>query len=233
MRSAIARVKNVQNLVDLFEELRDRAPGIPGMAMIHGDTGAGKTTATNWLAVQKNAVFVRATATWTPHTMLTAIMRELEELPLGSSAAMVERISLRLGETQRPIFVDEADYLLETTKLLDTLRDIHDLSTVPLILIGMADFRKRIITRKQVAGRISQWVEFKPADMEDARTLATALCEVQIEDDLLEKFHRETGGSMRVLTVALARAESYAKQRRFTSLSLANVGKGEFTLGKA
>jgi DNA transposition AAA+ family ATPase len=172
---------------------------------------------------------VRANATWTPSAMLGSLMKELDATPRGSCSQMVDFIVEQLGQRARPVFVDEADYLV-SKRLLETLRDLHDLSTAPLILIGMADFRRRIIHKEQLAGRIAQWVEFKGADIEDARTLADAVCEVRVTNDLLESLHATTKGSMRGMIVGLSRIETFARRHGKETLSARDWGKQAFTL---
>jgi hypothetical protein len=76
----------------------------------------------------------------------------------------------------------------------------------------MHDFRRKVALREQFAGRVSQWVEFKPASLEDARVLADKVCEVQVADDLLEYLHQQTAGSMRGMMVGLSKIETIGKR---------------------
>ena len=225
MHNRMAVVKNILQLKSAYDSLITREPGIPGMGLVYGFTGAGKTTAIAWLVTQNNGVFVRAGATWTPTAMLGCIMKELGADPLGRAAPMVDFIVNELSTSQRALFVDEADYLTGNLKMLETMRDIHDLSQTPVILIGMEGLDKKIIHRKQLSRRISHWVKFSPADLEDTSTLAKAICEVQIADDLLKYMHRNSKGSMGLMSVALSRIEAFAKSRELTKIDLTTWGK--------
>jgi hypothetical protein len=140
-----------------------RASGMPGMGLIEGQTGYGKTTAAAWLVVRLNAVFVRALATTTPSSLLESICKELGIGKRSSNVQTVEDIVAKLAETGRPLFIDEADYLVGKHRLIETVRDIHDLATVPVILIGMHGFRRKITHLLQLTGRIAEWVEFSPS----------------------------------------------------------------------
>ncbi len=235
MKTRIAQTKNIRKLWRAAETLRTRSIGVPGIALIWGPTGFGKTTAITWLANQPrvNAVYVRAMATWTPFSMLAAIMRELDAEPKSRNSAMVDHIVRQLAREDRPLFVDEADYLADKRQLLDTLRDLHDMSTTPLILIGMKDFQRRVMHREQLAGRVSQWLEFEPADLEDARTLCDEVCDVKVADDLLAAIHRAAGGSMRGMIVALSRVESWARAENKSSVNLKDWGDRAFTFSTA
>jgi hypothetical protein len=126
VKTTIAQTKNLVQISEAAEALASRTPGLPGIGLVWGMTGAGKTTAACWLRDRVNAIFVRAYATWTPSAMLGAICLEAGLPRRGSCAAMVEAI---------------------VGRLVETLRDIHDVSFQPLILIGMADFHRRVSQR--------------------------------------------------------------------------------------
>jgi DNA transposition AAA+ family ATPase len=239
MRYRIVPVKNVSRLKAAGDALIQRAPGMPGMGMIWGPTGYGKTTATTWFVNQCHGVYVRAMAMWSPKTMLGAIARELDlpDCHKRNNSELVEGIVQRLTEGGRPIFLDEADYVIEKHQLTNTLRDIHDLSTVPVILIGMHGIEKRIKGNEQLTGRIAQWVAFEGLDMDDAELLATVLAEVTILPDLLTALHGEAspkggGAEVRRLVVGLSNIEGYARARGMDAIGLSDWPKGRsFFLG--
>src|SRR5260370_5064606 len=114
------------------------------------------------------AVHLRAWPRWTPPSMLGGWMQELSLQPMARTAPMINAIVRALSMDNRPVFIDEADYLADKPVLLETLRSLHDVSSSPLILIGMRNFKQRVMQRDQLAGRISQWVEFQPVDLEDS-----------------------------------------------------------------
>lgn len=211
MLDRIAPTKNVVALSNAFEGLATRDHGVPGMGLVYGYTGAGKTTAVAWLVARKNGVYVRANSGWTPTSMLSKIMSELGAAPMQRRAAMLEYIGDKLSQLKRPLFVDEADYLLHDGAMLESLRDVHDMSGLPVVLIGMANIEKKLVHRQQLARRISHWVEFRPSDLEDARLLTDTVAEVKVADDLVALLHRESKGSIGLMTVGLARIESQAK----------------------
>lgn len=245
MKSRTLPVKNVARLSAAGDALINRDYGMPGMGLISAPTGYGKTTSAAWFVNQCHGIYIRALRLWSPKTMLTTLGRELDlEVKGHNNGDMTEMIIQRLAETCRPLFVDEADYVIDSVRLSDTLRDIHDLSTVPVILIGKQHI-KRKIKDEQITGRIAQWVEFKGADMEDARILADGLCEIKVEDDLLERLHREAapkgkgkeilgGAEIRRIVIGLGQIEQFAKVRGMKSIGLSNWTRGnEFFLGQA
>lgn len=235
MEHKMAFVKNVVRLRDAYDTLVNRNTGVPGMGLIHGSTGYGKTTAIAWLVNQVNGLYVRAGANWTPSAMLGAIMRELGAAQLASgAAAMVDYIVQQLAQAGRPLFVDEADYLFSyNARMLETLRDIHDVSGQPVVMVGMEGIERKLVHRKQLARRISQWVEFLPADIEDARIVAQTICGVQLSDDLLAHIHTETKGSVGLMVVGLAKIESLAKTNNWKKVDMEKWGNRQLFLSRA
>lgn len=225
--------KNIVRLSDAAETLLNRAKGMPGMGLVHGETGTGKTTAVGWMVNRYKGVYVRALAVWTPAAMFSTILRELGRYPHGSCSQMMGDIIDALASSGRPLFIDEADYLVDSKRMSESLRDIHDMTFVPVLLIGMAGIDQRLSSRKQLTGRVLQDVHFEPLDHEDAVTVARELCEVRIKDDLLEYALQRVGGYIRNLVVALARIEEYARRKGMTSVGLADWGKRDLITGEA
>lgn len=224
MRRKLAQVTNVRNLLGAYNGLLRRDHGVPGLGLVYGFTGAGKSTAVDWLIVQQGGVCVRAFATWTPHAMLAEIMHELGLSPLRATAAMARAVKNELARTGRALFVDEADYLAGNTVMVETLRDFHDTAGVPVILIGMEGLNRKLAHREQFYRRISQWVEFAPATLEDADLLVRTVCEVKLDDGLVERLHTEAKGSIGLMVVGLSRIEAVARANRMAEIGLEQWG---------
>lgn len=224
MRHKVVRVKNVVRLNQIMQALMGRAVGLPGMAAVEGATGAGKTTGAAWLRNRVDAVYVRAEALWTPTAMLGTILEELGGAASRQTAPMLQDIKARFRRTGRPLLLDEADYVVANGRLVETLRDIHDQTGVPVMLIGMTGLRKTIGGRAQLAGRIAQWVDFQPADLADTELLARELCEVTLAEDLLAIVHGETRGEVRLIVTALSRIEEFGQTRGLETVTAADWG---------
>ena len=221
MKRKIAKVKNFVNWTSTLTQLINRDAGIPGLGLIHGFTGAGKTTTVIASVNRFNGIYLRATSVCTPTSQYRTLLRQLGIAPLSSAAKMLDAAVEYLLENPRPIFVDEADYLIKSAKLLDSWRDLHDLTSVPIVLIGMEGIAGKLVHRKQLSRRISQWLEFQPCDLADARLLTETCCEIEIHDDLLAHLHKQAKGSIGQMVVGLSRLESHARTHRLKSLKLA------------
>jgi DNA transposition AAA+ family ATPase len=228
MKTAIAPVKNIKRLAELGQTLKANANNLPGIAVAYGESGIGKSTGLTWLSTTKlNACYVRAMQVWSPSTMLQAIARELDIEPSRNLSATIELIVGELSRTNRPLIVDEADYVVDQSRLLNSLRDLHDLSTMPLILVGMGDFVRKLRTRtdqRQFAGRVALELEFKPLDFDDVKVLYKHLAEVEIDDELLVRLHDKSAGITRLVCVGLSRIENFARKSDLKRVTAAQWG---------
>lgn len=235
MHNKIVPVGNVMRMAEACKALLSRPAGMPGMGLCYGESGLGKTTAVAWLATREHGVYVRARATDTPTSLLNEIAKELNMAVKQPVAQKVEAIVEKLASTQRPLFLDEADYIVGKdgdNRLCNTVRDLHDLSTVPVIMIGMRGIDRRIDMSPQLSGRMAQWVEFQPCTHADAEKLAAELLEVKVAPDLVHALSDRAGGSIRNVTVGLAKIEQSARKRNMSRIELADWPRGEtFFLG--
>ncbi|MBE9011670.1 ATP-binding protein [Pseudanabaenaceae cyanobacterium LEGE 13415] len=228
MRYTVVATKNIISLSSGFQSSQQREQGIPKMGLIYAPTGFGKTTAAAWLVNRENGIYVRAVSVWSPMTMLMAIASELSLATSRYPAKLLQMIVDQMKLNQRPLFIDEADYLFHNPRMIDAARDIHDLSELPVWLIGSQKLEKQIAQRKIVAGRISEWVKFLPCDLADTHLLAKELCLIEIQADLLEQLHKAAQGSIRLITVGLSRIEATARLQQWDTIKAQQWGNQPF-----
>lgn len=227
MRSKIISTPNVKALLTAYEGVAARPIGAPGIVLVHGSSGFGKSTACIYLSVKRDAIFVTALPIWTPASMLAKLAEELSVKPVRGAAKMFDVLARELTMRPRPIFVDEADFVLESRALSETLRVLHDLTAVPMFLVGMGEARRKISARPQLGRRIMTEVEFRPLSRDDSALVAAELCEIGIGADLLDSIYARSKGSTGLLCAELARAESFARRRGLTRLSIGDLGEKE------
>lgn len=232
MRYEVVPVKNITKLSKAGDALTHRGKGQPGMGIVWGQTGFGKTTAAAWFRNRVDGIYLRAMAVWTPLAMLGALMRELGEPAAYQCAPMMDTAIARLSQTPRPLMIDEADYIIANKKMVETLRDLHDLATAPVVLIGMGGIEKAIKKRQQLTGRIQQWIEFKPADLEDTCILAERLCEVAVGSEVLERLLTQANGNIRSIVIGLANIEERSRIMGIDSFQMKHWAKGDTFFGR-
>lgn len=196
-----AVLRNVTALATLIERLKGRTPALPGLACFYGFSGYGKSMAATWCANRFDARLVQMGYSWTARSLCEAILTELGIKPRGSIAKMVEMISERLGITETPLIIDEADFLAKHN-MVELVREIYESCEVPIILIGEELLPQTLQRWERVHGRILYSVAAQAATRSDVDQLAKIyLRGVEIDDalkDLILKFSR--GSHRRVVT---------------------------------
>ena len=220
-----APLKNVVAFNGLIKRVVNRAPDLPGMACFFGRSGLGKTKAATFGANNARATYIEVGQFTTAKSLLRSILIELGDQRNGGSVAdMVERaIELLAADPSRPLIVDEAHWIA-AKKFVDLLRELHDKSLAPVVLIGEETLPQQIETFERVHNRMLEWVGAVPCDLEDARHLARSYCDgVKVADDLLQEFIRQTRGNTRRIVVNLARAQEEARR-----LGKAEIGAADY-----
>jgi hypothetical protein len=210
----MAQTQNVWKFMNAVEELLNRPMGTEGMGLLWGEPGEGKSTAVARVCDKYDGIYVRAVGCWTVTSMLGDICRELGGERKLRRSDMVDYIIHELRKDNRPlrpIFIDEADYCFRQFEMVDSLRDIYDLSGCPVVMIGMEDIAKKIKANARIARRITQWVEFKGLDLNDVNVVADECCDVDIAEDLCRYIHKECSANIGRIIIGLSRIEKLAK----------------------
>ena len=119
-----------------IEDLMSSSVGVE-MAAVHGVAGRGKTTSAQRIVAQDYRTVYLRYEQWMAAShvgLIREIAFRLSGLRYTQSIKCIETIKDELGRERRVILVDEADRL--SMKQLNCLRDIHDISICPILLIG-------------------------------------------------------------------------------------------------
>lgn len=222
MKHKMVQTKDLRRFMQSIDELLNRPQGTEGMGLLWGPPGTGKSTSIAFVANMYEGIYVRALGCWTVTSMLGTLCEELGGKRKLRRADMVDFVVGELTKNNakpRPIFVDEADYCFRQFDMIDSLRDIYDLSGCPVILIGMENIARDIREHDRIARRITQWIEFSGLDMDDARQVAKELCEVEIKPDLVQYIHQQTNGNIGRIVIGLTKIEKYAEANGMKSVS--------------
>ena len=219
MNITFVQTENIQNLLKSLNAIEARDRGVPGLGLVHGRAGRGKTRSAIWYSVQKDCCYVRANALWTPLWMLQDICREYGHYPFNRTSKVFDQVKKLMQIQPKPLLIDEADYLLRNGKLLDSVRDLHDCSDAPIILIGMEEITGRLQRHGQFWSRISQIVEFHALTAAEISLIAKAWANLTLGGEASVEFCRVTSGDFRDVTVGLYHLEKMAKSSRTDSVS--------------
>lgn len=229
MRKVFAKTKNVKNFITVLNNIQHRAEGVPGMALIYGEPGLGKSKTTLWWAIQNNAVLISAKNGMTSRWLLEELVYELGETPMFRTSDLFQQAIRQIIEYPRVIIVDEIDYLATDKSSIETLRDIHDRTGNPVVMIGMGMADKKLIRYKHLYDRISEILKFNPFDYDDVKEIITQLSEVKIADEAIHLIHQKAN-RFRQIVKLIYKAEQIAKTnglKEITSKDLSTCLKEE------
>lgn len=130
---------------------------------------------------------------------------------------------------KRPIFFDEADYLLDKTALLNITRDLYDETRTPIIFIVTDEIQQRFRQLEKFGKRIAKWVKFQPCSQDDAELLASEVCEVSVAQDLITHLNIRGRGEIGNLVLGLGQIEDFAKDKKLQEIDRKQGGNQKFS----
>lgn len=231
--NSIAPLANVVRLKMLIDRCSHRAVGLPGMGCFHGPAGHGKTTAGIYGVNSSNAVHIEALPFGGAKGLMENIAKELGLKPERTLARLFDQVAADLAVTGRPLLVDEADKVLSDT-VIETIRRLHDVTGVPVILMGEETLPQKLMRWERVHSRILQWVGTLPATLEDVRLLVPIYARgLTLHVDLLTEVHKVSRGSIRYASTNIAAVAEFARSRGMGEIGLNEWGNRPMHSGQA
>ena len=222
MHKLFVKTRNVKNFVGLMNNLIDKSNDVPKMGLIYGDPGLGKTQTAVWWATNNDAVYVRAQNKMTCRWLLEKIVYELGESPSRKMADLIEQCITHLRLKPQVIIIDEVDYLINRHRIVETLRDLHDLTGVPIVLIGMQEAKTKLGKYRHLYDRISEIIEFKSFSKDDLDVIVEELSEIKITDEAKEIFFEKTNRFRQVIK-GISLLENLAKTNGLNKIDVKQV----------
>ena len=222
MHKLFVKTRNVKNFIGLMNNLIDKSNEVPKMGLIYGDPGLGKTQTAVWWATNNDAVYVRAQNKMTCRWLLEKIVYELGESPSRKMADLIEQCITHLRLKPQIIIIDEVDYLINRNRIVETLRDLHDLTGVPIVLIGMQEAKTKLGKYRHLYDRISEIIEFKPFSKDDMDVIVEELSEIKITDEAKEIFFEKTNRFRQVIK-GISLLENLAKTNGLNKIDVKQV----------
>jgi len=121
----IVPLTNVGLLSAAIARTHNRPAGLPGLVVMYGASGLGKSVGAAFAANQHRAYYVECRDTWSKKAFLHAILREMSIQPAPTMSVMVDQIAEQLSKSGRPLLIDDVQYLLEKA-VANVLTDIYD-----------------------------------------------------------------------------------------------------------
>lgn len=219
-----AEITNLSLVKVAMERLTNRLDGLPALGVLYGHSGYGKTTATIAVANRTQAYYVQMRSAWSKKTLLEKICFEMGIPVAKNTAACLDAICEHLATVQRPLILDEADYLVTKAGMVELVRDIYEGSQCPILLVGEEQLPNKLKKFERFHGRVLSWIPAQPVSLADAEVLAkTYAPNLQIAPDLLQHIVAIAHGSVRRVTVNLVNLSETAAVNGLDSVNLADV----------
>ncbi len=187
MNEKFVITKNIKKFMSLATNLETCSINVPKMGLVYGEPGLGKTHTMIWWTTQNDAIYIRANNQMSNRWLLEELLSELGETPRLKASSMFNQCVEKLKMSPQTIVVDEIDYLMSAkSKCIETLRDIHDRTDVPIILVGMGLANKKLARYKHLYDRISEKIMFEPFDFKDLKVIVRELSEIKITDEAIK-----------------------------------------------
>ncbi|MDY6363430.1 MAG: AAA family ATPase [Cyanobacteriota bacterium] len=217
MKKVFVKTNNVKRFITMMNNLQNRAEGVPGMALVYGEPGLGKTQTINWWAFKNNAILVRCTQLMSARWLLSEILEEMGEIYGYKISDCFKLVVRNLLVNPQIIIIDEVDYLTVDSRAVETLRDIHDKTNVPIVLVGMINAKSRLKKFNHLYDRLSEIVKFEKFSKADIKTIVQELSEVEMTDCAIRYIYTNLNRFRQIVKV-INKAEIIAKANGLNSI---------------
>ncbi|MFI3301453.1 MAG: AAA family ATPase, partial [Candidatus Gastranaerophilales bacterium] len=124
----------------------------------------------------------------------------------------------KLKENPQMLIIDEIDYLLNNTKTIETLRDIHDETNCPVIFVGMGLIHRKLERHRHLYDRFSEIVKFNTFEIANLKQIFDELSEIKVTTDAIEYIHKKYN-RFRQIVQLINQLEILAKENDFKEIT--------------
>lgn len=221
MNKVFVRTKNVKKFVALMEEVKQLPANIPKIVLVFGEYGLGKSETIKWWTFKNDCIYVRANQGMTSRWLLSEIAEELGEEAFWHIQDTFNLVEQKLKQNPKPLIIDEVDYLV-TNNVIEILRDLHDRTGCPMILVGMVNIDKKLSRYPHLKDRIYKTFKFEPYAKQDIKQILSELSEIQITNDGLE-YLATRHNQFRQIVKLINKIEKFAIINDLTELNETNL----------
>lgn len=200
---------NVGKFRKAMSILSDTDRGQAGFCVVRGVAGRGKTVAAQEYHANSDSLFLRVFEGWNQFGFLQALSYELTGFRPSSTQRCRNKIMDTLGDDPQPIIVDEADRL--TIQRIEDLRDIHDTTGCPIILIGEEGMLGMLNARERILSRVSHVVDFEGVTAADVMLFGREAAGLKVAPEAAVKLVALSKGCFRDIYTFMIALEEYAK----------------------
>lgn len=223
MKKVFVKTKNVKSFISLANKLNKKQGNMPRMGLVFGEPGLGKTNAILWWALQQDAIIVTAKNGMSTRWFLSELVTELGESPQFMTATLFDQAVNKLVEKPRMLIVDEIDYLACKDRAIETIRDLHDKTGIPVLMVGMGAVDKKLSRYKHLYDRIVEMYKFASFDLDDVKEIVETLCEVKVSEDVINLIQQKANRFRQIVKI-INRIENIAETNNYELITVEELG---------
>ena len=216
MREVIIPTDATARFNTAVDAVVDADKGASGFVLAYGQAGRGKSVAADQYHFQRGGAYVRVWEGWSQSAFLQRVLFEVRwkngDLPRSTANRSKQQIVELLERDRKPLFVDEADRL--AISRIEDLRDIHEMTGVPIILIGEEGIFGLLSERRRIWSRVAHEVEFGPISPAEVALYAMQAAGLNIPPDQCARIADRAEGDFRLvrnMTLLLEKAAKAAE----------------------
>jgi len=233
-RDDVAPIATLDLVAAVLERLAGRNGALPGLGVLHGPAGWGKSFCANALANERRGYYVRMLSAWRGKTLLVKILEEMGVRAGGTVPQLLDLVAEQLRSSRRPLIIDEFDHCAKSDAMVELVRDIYEASQSAILLIGEEGLPRKLERWERFHSRVLAWAAAQPVSEGDAAKLAAIYCPgVRIAEDLAAHLVDIAKGSVRRVCVNLTLIHERCLTEGLDEISAARWGEQPFYTGKS
>ena len=213
---------NYRRLVSALEALRKRPAQVPGVGIVYGPEGMGKTLSMQRLYANDEALMlVTAREVNSLKSFLEAVLRDAMGVfePRGTIPQLFDQVVDKL-DRDSVLIIDEADYVAGKHRLLNVVKDIYNATGCAILLFGTDQMVHGVMRNAQFNDRVSQRVVFKGLTAGDVKLVFRTLADLDLDDDAAAEVARHTRGHFRKAVNVLVKCVEMADTNKLKRIGL-------------
>lgn len=213
MRDIIIETDATTRFNAAMDAVRDGGKYASGFVLVHGQAGRGKSVAADRYHFLNGGAYVRVWQGWSQTAFLQRLLFEVRgkdtDIPRHTGNRCKEMIVELLQSNPLPIFIDEADRL--KVDRIEDLRDIHEITGVPVVLIGEEGLYNLLIARRRIWSRVAYEVEFGPISPAEVAMYAMQAAGLNVPPEFCVELAQKAEGDFRLVRNMMILLEQAAK----------------------
>ena len=214
MRDVIITTDAMARFNAATDEILESGKAMSGFILAYGQAGRGKSVAADQYHIDRGGAYVRVWQGWSQTAFLQRLLFEVRgknlDMPRHTGQRCKEMIVDIIDDRELcHIFIDEADRL--KIDRIEDIRDIHEMTGVPVVLIGEEGLLDMLSNRRRIWSRVVQEVEFGPLSPVEVGVYAMKAAGLDIPADECAKIATRAEGDFRLVRNMMLLLERSAK----------------------